>query len=260
MSASCGARKQVRLTFFGGRRREQSARFHERSTGRPSYKAPIVFICENNPPYTRRVTPMRHTCAEHVADAAAAYAIPGVSVDGPGRGRRVRPRPPRRSRGARRRGTDAHRGQDLPLPRPPRRDPAKYRPPGELDALEGARDPIDILGARLAEDGSFSADEQARAREEIQTHIDAAAARAAESPFPQLEETRRYVYAGSTLASRRGPVMRVRRVSSRRGGALTYREAINAALRDEMDDDATVLLIGEDVGEPGGRSRRRGPP
>jgi pyruvate dehydrogenase E1 component beta subunit len=33
---------------------------------------------------------------------------------------------------------------------------------------------------------------------------------------------------------------------------LTYREAINAALRDEMTDDATVLLIGEDVGEPGG--------
>lgn len=36
------------------------------------------------------------------------------------------------------------------------------------------------------------------------------------------------------------------------GTQLTYREAINAALRDELSSDPTVLLMGEDVGEPGG--------
>ena len=33
---------------------------------------------------------------------------------------------------------------------------------------------------------------------------------------------------------------------------LTYRDAINAALRDSMTDDVRVLLMGEDVGADGG--------
>ncbi len=52
-----------------------------------------------------------------------------------------------------------------------RSDPAKYRPAGELDAWQ-ARDPIEILGARLADEGVLSADEQATLRTEIQAEID----------------------------------------------------------------------------------------
>jgi pyruvate dehydrogenase E1 component alpha subunit len=75
-----------------------------------------------------------------------------------------------------------------------RSDPAKYRPEGELEAWK-ARDPIEILGARLAAEGILSADDQARTRRELQQEIDAAAERAAAAPDPTLEETRSYVYA-----------------------------------------------------------------
>src|SRR3546814_10419437 len=33
---------------------------------------------------------------------------------------------------------------------------------------------------------------------------------------------------------------------------MTYREAITAAVRDELRQDPTVLLLGEDIGEAGG--------
>ena len=39
--------------------------------------------------------------------------------------------------------------------------------------------------------------EQDNLRQEVQSYIDGAAARAAEAPFPALEEMGRYVYAGS---------------------------------------------------------------
>ena len=75
-----------------------------------------------------------------------------------------------------------------------RTDPAKYRAPGELEEWK-KRDPIDILGARLAEEGLLSPDEQQQIREATQTEIDASAERAALSPVLTLEETRQYVYA-----------------------------------------------------------------
>src|SRR3954454_5894802 len=75
-----------------------------------------------------------------------------------------------------------------------RSDPAKYRPDGELDAWKG-RDPIEILGAKLAEEGVLSATDQAEVRQSTQAEIDAAAERAAAAPYPTLEETERYVYA-----------------------------------------------------------------
>jgi pyruvate dehydrogenase E1 component alpha subunit len=75
-----------------------------------------------------------------------------------------------------------------------RSDPAKYRPEGELEAWK-ARDPITILGARLADEGLLSSEAQEAVRQQTQTEIDAAAERAASAPVLTLEETRGYVYA-----------------------------------------------------------------
>ena len=75
-----------------------------------------------------------------------------------------------------------------------RSDPAKYRPEGELEAWK-ARDPIDLLGKVLVADGLIGPNDHVEIRAETQAEIDAAAERAATSPFPTLEETRPYVYA-----------------------------------------------------------------
>jgi pyruvate dehydrogenase E1 component alpha subunit len=75
-----------------------------------------------------------------------------------------------------------------------RTDPARYRPEGELERWR-ERDPITILGAKLAQEGSLSQDAQAALREEVQAQVDAAADQAKEAPFPTLAEARGYVYA-----------------------------------------------------------------
>ena len=57
------------------------------------------------------------------------------------------------------------------------------------------RDPITLLGARLASEGVLSVAQQEAIRQQAQADVDAAAERAAQAPYPSLEETRRYVYA-----------------------------------------------------------------
>ena len=76
-----------------------------------------------------------------------------------------------------------------------RSDPAKYRVEGELDAWM-ERDPLLVLGKRLADEGALAEDAQAAQRDEIQADIDAAAERASAAPYLTLEEAREYVYAG----------------------------------------------------------------
>jgi TPP-dependent pyruvate/acetoin dehydrogenase alpha subunit len=76
-----------------------------------------------------------------------------------------------------------------------RSDPARYRPPGELEAWR-ARDPIELLGRRLEQSGALDADRQAQLRRDVQQRIDAAAERASTAPWPDpTEDISRYVYA-----------------------------------------------------------------
>ena len=48
-----------------------------------------------------------------------------------------------------------------------RSDPAKYRPEGELERWK-ARDPIDLLGAKLVAEGVIGPNDQAEIRDETQ--------------------------------------------------------------------------------------------
>ena len=75
-----------------------------------------------------------------------------------------------------------------------RSDPAKYRPDGELEAWK-ARDPIEILGARLAADGILSADDQGPSQAGTPGRGRRGRRPSRRRPYPTLEETRSYVYA-----------------------------------------------------------------
>jgi pyruvate dehydrogenase E1 component alpha subunit len=75
-----------------------------------------------------------------------------------------------------------------------RTDPAKYRPEGELERWR-ARDPITLLGARLAAAGQLDESTERAMREEVQLRVDDAARHAQNGELPTLEEARSYVYA-----------------------------------------------------------------
>jgi acetoin:2,6-dichlorophenolindophenol oxidoreductase subunit alpha len=183
---------RVALTFFGDGSTNIGT-FHEALNMAAVWKAPVVFIIENN--LYGEYSPVRATTPiDDLARRADAYGMPGEVVDGQDV-EVVRDRVAAAIARARagegptllEMKTYRFRGHS-------RSDPAKYRPAGELERWQ-QRDPITLLGQRLAESGVLSAEEQKRFADEVQAEIDAAADRAAAAPFPTLEETARYVYA-----------------------------------------------------------------
>ena len=186
-------RANVALTFFGDGATNIGT-FHEALNMAAVWKAPVVFIVVNNL-YGEYSPLLSTTPIAELARRADPYGFPGIVVDGQDVEAVHAATVTAVERARRGEGptllemkTYRYRGHS-------RSDPAKYRPAGELEAWK-ARDPIDLMGARLAEKGILSADQQVALRAELQAQIDGAAERASAAPYPTLEETRRYVYAG----------------------------------------------------------------
>ena len=191
-SARLQGRDSVALTFFGDGATNIGT-FHEALNLASVWKVPTIFIIENN--LYGEFTPMRETTPlDDLADRAKAYAIPGVVVDG----QDVEAVHSATSEAiARARAGDGPSLLEMKTYRyrgHSKSDPARYRPEGELDAWKN-RDPLTILGERLADDGHLAESDQAALRETTQRTIDEIADRAKTAPFPTLEETRNYVYA-----------------------------------------------------------------
>jgi len=71
---------QVAACFFGDGAVDQGT-FHESLNLASLWKLPVIFICENNS-YFESTHISRHLSARKVADFAASYRIPGVTIDG----------------------------------------------------------------------------------------------------------------------------------------------------------------------------------
>jgi pyruvate dehydrogenase E1 component alpha subunit len=150
-SAQYRGTRQAAVAFFGDGTTNIGA-FHEALNLAAVWKLPVVFVCENN--LYMEYTPIRSvTAVEHpAADRAAAYGLPSIIVDG--NDVEAVYRSALEVLGLARDGegpsiveckTYRHSGHS-------RADPAKYRPPEELQAwLE--RDPLPTYRRRLVADG-----------------------------------------------------------------------------------------------------------
>jgi TPP-dependent pyruvate/acetoin dehydrogenase alpha subunit len=167
--------------------------FHEALNMAAIWTAPVVFIVENN--LYGEFTPMRDTApSEDVVDRAPAYGIPAVIVDGqdPDAVYRVTSEAIARARAG---GgptlveakTYRYRGHS-------RSDPARYRPPEEVEAWR-ARDPIDLLGQKLIAQGDLTPAEFNDLGDSIRREIDATALRAADQPWPSVDGLWSWTYA-----------------------------------------------------------------
>jgi TPP-dependent pyruvate/acetoin dehydrogenase alpha subunit len=191
-SAKLQGLDRVALTFFGDGAANIGT-FHEALNIASIWDVGVVFIVENN--LYGEYTPLRETTPiDDLAERAKAYAIPGVIVDGQDVDSVHAAVAEAVARGRAGEGpsllemkTYRYRGHS-------RTDPAKYRPEGELARWQ-ERDPIALLGAKLAAEGALSEDDQAAAREEIRRLVDETADKAKQAPFPTIEEIRSYVYA-----------------------------------------------------------------
>jgi pyruvate dehydrogenase E1 component alpha subunit len=182
---------RVVACFFGDGANNEGA-FHEGLNLAAIWKLPVIFVCENNQ-YGMSVSTERSTAVPRIADRAAAYAMPGVTVDGNDLGA-VAAAATEAVERARAGGgpslieclTYRWRGHS-------RSDRNRYRSKEEIDGWM-ARDPIARLEAALIASGDLDAAGAAAIVESVQAEIAAGLAFAKASPDPDPADLLRDVY------------------------------------------------------------------
>jgi 2-oxoisovalerate dehydrogenase E1 component alpha subunit len=168
--------------------------FHEGVNFAAVHKLPVIFVCENNS-YAISVPIRLQTANPDIADRAAGYGIPGVTVDGtdvPASYAACREAVERARRGdgptlidAKVWRINSHTSEDNHL---------KYRTKEEIsDASE--HDPITRFAALLEERGWITADHAAKLQEEYNKEASDAADWAEQQPDPVAEDALKNVFA-----------------------------------------------------------------
>lgn len=167
--------------------------FHETLNMAALWSAPVVFVVENN--LYGEYTPLRHsTPLDDLATRAASYAMRGVIVDGQDIDAVYETTHEAIEHARSGGGPTLIEAKTYRYSGHSRTDPAKYRPPGELEAWK-QRDPIALLGKSLIEAGAQTEEEQAAIWKETQARIDCLADQAAGATIATLDQIRGYVYA-----------------------------------------------------------------
>jgi 2-oxoisovalerate dehydrogenase E1 component len=237
-----GSDKVVMTNYGEGAGSEGDA--HEAFNFAAIYKLPEVFVCENNG--FAISTPFRKEYAiEYVAQRAAGYGFPGVTVDG---------RDPvtcyvvSKDAVARARAGEgptlieclvdrlgAHSSED---------DQRRYRSQEEIDRL-AENDCLERFKKRLLEEGVLSAKEVAEYEERVKEEVTTATKQGMESPDPEPENALTNVYSIEAPKAIDPP-------SGVETEDMNMVAALRSCLTEEMERDERVMVLGEDVGQKGG--------
>jgi pyruvate dehydrogenase E1 component alpha subunit len=167
--------------------------FHESLNMAALWKLPVIFICQNNL-YAEHTSKAYSTLVPHIADRAASYGMPGVTVNG---------NDPDEMYGAAKVAIDRARAGEGPT----LIEAMTYRFNGHLlgdagnymDKPELAQakldDPMPILRARLIAEGISSEADLSAIEAAIDAEIDAAIEAASAADYPGVIELKRDVFA-----------------------------------------------------------------
>ena len=191
---SIKAQKQHRvcMVFFGDGAANEGA-FHEALNMASIWKLPIVFVCENNK-YGMSMDVARAMAVPNVADRAAAYAIPGIAVDGndlPAVAAAARAAIERARRGD---GPSLVECKTYRLRGHSKSDRNLYRSKEEIESWRD-NDPIRRLERELCAQDRLGESQLAAIERDAQRTIDEAIAFAKASPDPDVDDLARDVYA-----------------------------------------------------------------
>lgn len=232
--------KAVTVAFFGDGGANQGV-FHESLNLAAIWKLPLVFVCENNQ-YALNTQFSKTTSVPRIAMRSVAYGVPGHTIDGNDAIEvyRVVGEAIERAR--------AGHGPSLIEAMTWRWGPhsmrANLREPRTDEEMEAwkARDPLIRLEEQMLA-GKIRRESIESLRGRIEEEIEAAVEFAAHSAEPELTLLESSVYAPHVVhvePTAKGP----RNVS--------FTEALNEALRQEMRREGSVILMGEDIAETGG--------
>ncbi|HKV21919.1 MAG TPA: dehydrogenase E1 component subunit alpha/beta [Mycobacterium sp.] len=222
---------------------------HEAMNMAAAWGLPVIFLCQNNS-WAEGTAFSRYTRSDRLSDRAHGYGMPGVTVD----------------------GTDPHavyeavadavsraRGGDGPsfveavayrLQGHYFGDAMGYADQDEL-AAKRADPPFARYRLRLIDDGVATAAELDDIDAEIVAELDEAFSAAVASDQPDLDELHRDVFAGN--ASEIAEPGRARAdLPDGDTEELGLVQAINRTLNRAMAADDSIVLLGEDIGDPSG--------
>ncbi len=223
---------------FGGEGSTNRGTFHEGLNLAAVKKLPIVFVCEFNSFQLWSHVSETYPVA-NVAQRAVGYGIPGITVDGND--------PLAVYEAAVELAVRARRGEGPSLLECKTfkwTDSGNHMrlPKDEAEAWQRDRDPMALYERRLRELGVLNDAMAGQFRARVDARVEAAIAFARRSPGPSPEDGLDDVYAVPDLTGFENltglPKPRI----------LKYVEALREALREEMQRDERVFLMGESIG------------
>jgi pyruvate dehydrogenase E1 component alpha subunit len=181
----------VVVCFFGDGANNEGA-FHESMNIASIWKLPVVFACENNL-YGMSTSVERSTSVKNIADRAAAYSMPGVTVDGNRFAdvAEVSFQAVERARAGH--GPSLIETKTYRTRGHSRSDRNRYRTKEEIESWR-KRDPIQYLEAELQALGLATRAEIDAIRADVEKTIAEGIAFAESSPTPQAKDLLRDVY------------------------------------------------------------------
>jgi 2-oxoisovalerate dehydrogenase E1 component len=230
--------EHVHLAFMGDGATNQGM-FHEGVNFAAVFDLSAVFVVENNL-YGEFTALGDHTRATRLADRAAAYGIPGLQVDGNDVWAVYKAIEGAVEWARRGRGPTLVECLTYRWHGHMEGDEMDYRPSGELERWK-ERDPIVIWNQRLVADGVVASGRLEALERTAAEAIARAAANAEGAPDPPLEWL-----ADDVFAPEPAELYRVEPLAPATR-TVTYSRALYEAIAEEMANDETVFLMGEDV-------------
>jgi len=177
--------KNVTAVFFGEGATGTGA-FHEAFNMAATLKLPLIFMCSINL-YAQMTPKTDHIAIENVADRAAAYGAPGVTIDGNDVEKVYEEVAKAVKHCQSGKGpymieckTYRHHGHF-------EGDPCSYRPEGELEKWK-KKDPIVLYEKKLQKEGVLDDAKIREIQDTIRKEVDEAVDFARKSPQPEVEE------------------------------------------------------------------------
>jgi pyruvate dehydrogenase E1 component alpha subunit len=184
---------RVAAAFFGDGATDIGV-FHEGLNMASLWQLPVIFVCENNG-YAEFMAQSAHQRIEKISDRAAAYVMPGVTVDG---------NDVEAVFAATTEAVDRARGGGGPtlmecvtcrIQGHYEGDPEPYRTEDEIEQWR-ARDPLALAAERLRQRDSLNDMTDERIRLDARLAVEDAVAFAEAEPLPAPEDALEHVYAG----------------------------------------------------------------